>query len=260
MHHTSTAETAHTHTLVLPHQWGGTVSTAADTDRHTRQSCSPYWSHSLPAVHTTVAIDLHYPQTTTTDTPTIPSLPPPTNSSGVTYIRWGRTSCPTGNGTEYVYNGITAGSWYSYSGGGSNYICLVKNPKYPQEATTSSGNYIYGTEYETGGGPLNEVSQNNPPCAACHVTTRSAQLMVPGTDECPGGWTLEYAGWLVSAHQSHYRTMYVCLDKDAEVLEGEEANTDDALMYNTVVDCGGYGIPCPPYVNQKDLACAVCTK
>ena len=26
------------HTLVLPHQWGGTVSTAADTDRHTHHS------------------------------------------------------------------------------------------------------------------------------------------------------------------------------------------------------------------------------
>ncbi len=135
----------------------------------------------------------------------------------------------------------------------------MKDPNYPQEATTSSGNYIYGTEYETGGGALNRLDDDNPPCAACHVTTRSAQLMVPGTDQCPGGWTLEYAGWLVSEHRSYYRTKYVCLDKDAEVLEGGEANTDGALMYHAVVDCG-YGIPCPPYVNRKDLACAVCTK
>ena len=86
--------------------------------------------------------------------------------------------------------------------------------------------------------------------------------MIPGIDQCPGGWTLEYAGWLVSEHNGNKgRTMYVCLDKDAEVLRGEEADTNGALMHHAVVNCGErYGIPCPPYVNQKDLACAVCTK
>ena len=110
------------------------------------------------------------------------------------------------------------------------------------------------------------MHDHNPPCVACHATTRSAQLMIPGTDQCavqcPGGWTLEYAGWLMSGHQSQKgRTMYVCLDKDAEVLRGEEASTEGALMYHTVVKCDGrFGIPCLPYVHQKDLACTVCTK
>ena len=62
-------------------------------------------------------------------------------------------------------------------------------------------------------------------------------------------------------HTHKGRTMFVCLDKDAEVLRGEEAATLGALMYHTVVNCGArFGIPCPPYVNQKDLACVVCTK
>ena len=53
--------------------------------------------------------------------------------------------------------------------------------------------------------------------------------------------------------------MYVCLDKDAEALTGEEAGTNGALMYHAVAECiGRYSIPCPPYVNKKDLACAVC--
>ena len=66
----------------------------------------------------------------------------------------------------------------------------------------------------------------------------------------------------MSGHQSQKgRTMYVCLDKDAEVLRGEETSTEGALMYHAVVKCDGrFGIPCPPYVHQKDLACAVCTK
>ena len=314
--HLSSRDT--THTLGLQHQWGGTVSTAVDTDKHTHHNpAHTTGSHSLPAVHTTAdhnhshpcpfgktfrgrdgrdglpgppgpagppgppgipgpagtpgiaAIDLHYPQPPTTDTPTTPTTtspttlpPPPVTTGGVSYIRWGRTTCPTVRGTEYVYDGITAGSHYLHTGGGSNYICLVENPKYPPQATTSSTNYIYGTEYETGGGALHRVDQHNPPCVACHVTTRSTQLMIPGTDQCPGGWTLEYAGWLVSEyHTNKGRTMYVCLDKDAEVLRGEEANTGGALMYHAVVYCASSrGIPCPPYVHRKDLACAVCTK
>ena len=212
-----------------------------------------------------VAIDLRYPQAPTTDTPnTTPTnlqSPPPTNSCGVTYIRWGRTSCPTGNGTEYVYDGITAGSWYNSPGGGSNYICLVKDPNYPSQTTTGANNYVYGSEYQTSGRPLNSMHDHNPPCVACHATTRSAQLMVPGTDQCPGGWTLEYAGWLMSGYRTQNgRTMYVCLDKDPELLDGEAANTDGALMYHTTVDCNRRDIPCPPYEGGKELACAVCTK
>ena len=213
------------------------------------------------------AIDLHYVQPPTTDTPTTvtppttpPSPPASTVGGGVTYIRWGRTSCPTVAGTEEVYSGITAGSYYTNTGGGSNYICMVKEARYPPGAVTNGGNSIYGTEYETSGRSLNSVNEDNVPCAACHVTTRSAQLMIPGTDQCPGGWTTEYTGWLMSGYHSHKaRTMYVCVDKDAQPLPGLGANSNGALMYHTLVDCG-YGIPCPPYVQSKELACVVCTK
>ena len=170
------------------------------------------------------AIDLRYVQPPTTDTPTTvtpPTTPPPptviTGGRGVTYIRWGRTSCPTVNGTEDVYNGITAGSYYTNTGGGSNYICMVREGKYhPGAVTRASGSHIYGTQYQTDGNALNSLHDHIIPCAACHVTTRSVQLMIPGTDQCPGGWTSEYTGWLMSEHHNHRgRTMYVCVDKDA---------------------------------------------
>ena len=63
------------------------------------------------------AIDLHYPQPPTTDTPTTTptTLPPPsaTTSGGVNDFHWGRTSCPTVHGTECVHDGITVGSHYT---------------------------------------------------------------------------------------------------------------------------------------------------
>ena len=291
--------------------WSSHISALCSRHRqpHTPQSHSPTDSHSLPAVHTTVAhnhshpcpfgkafrgrdgrdglpgppgppgppgipgaagtpgvaaIDLRYVQPPTADTPTTmtpPTTPPPPPvGRGVTYIRWGRTSCPTMDGTEDVYNGIAAGSYYTHTGGGSNYICMVKEPRYHPGAGTNGGSYIYGTEYETGGRGLNSLDQDNVPCAACHVTTRSAQLMIPGTDQCPGGWTSEYAGWLMSEYHDHKgRTMYVCVDKNAQALPGLGADNSVALLYHTSVSCN-YGIPCPPYVHFKDLACVVCTK
>ena len=213
-------------------------------------------------------IDLQYvkPPTTvtppTTDTPT--TTPPPpvaTVGGGLTYIRGGRTSCPTVDGTEEVYNGITAGSFYNHNGGGSNYICMVSDAKYHPEAATSTSRptYIYGTEYQTSGHSLDSLHDHNVPCAACHVTTRSAQFMIPGTDQCPEGWTTEYTGWLMSEYYGYQRTMFVCVDKDAQALSDSVENTDGALMYHVSVDCG-YGLPCGPYEDPKDLACVVCTK
>ena len=304
-----------THTLDLPHQWGGTVSIAVDTDNHTHHTpAHTTRSHSLPAVHTTAvhnhshpcpfgkmfrgrdgrdglpgppgppgppgipgaagtpgvaAIDLHYVQPPTTDTPstvtptTTPPPPPVTTvGGGVTYIRWGRTSCPAVAGTEEVYNGITAGSYHDHTGGGSNYICMVKEARYPPGAVTTSGgaDSIYGTEYETISRALHRLHNHNVPCAVCLVTTHSAQLMIPGTDLCPGGWTTEYTGWLMSERYSHKgRTMYVCVDKDAQAVPHLGANKDSTLMFHTTVDCD-FGIPCPPYEDSKDLACVICTK
>ena len=34
-----------------------------------------------------------------------PQGPPGPSVAGATYVRWGRTTCPTGNGTELLYAG-----------------------------------------------------------------------------------------------------------------------------------------------------------
>ena len=140
---------------------------------------------------------------------------------------------------------------------------MVKDALYHQEATTANQNfgYLYGAEYEMHNGQaLTRVSQQNPPCAVCEVMTRSKQLMIPGTYECPSGWTTEYSGWLVSEYHGHKgRTMYVCLDKYPETVDGEQRSTNGALMYNVEVQCNR-GLPCPPYDDRKELSCVVCTK
>ena len=51
-----------------------------------------------------------------------PQGPPGPSVAGATYVRWGRTTCPTGNGTELLYAGRTAGPLYSQKGGGANLL------------------------------------------------------------------------------------------------------------------------------------------
>ena len=107
-------------------------------------------------------------------------------SGGATYVRWGKSSCPTSS--EEVYSGIAAGSEHTHSGGGANHLCMPKIPEYdlPNRANTNSHGLLYGAEYQ---GPIQGSNDHNIPCAVCHVSTRSAVLMIPGKTTCPTTWT-----------------------------------------------------------------------
>lgn len=110
---------------------------------------------------------------------------------GVTYTRWGRTSCPYLSGTQLVYKGITAGSCWSNTGCGANYLCMPHDPQYgrylPGVQAQSS---IFGTEYQSNGGPIGH-QDHNVPCAVCYVPTRETALMIPAKLVCPSSWTRE---------------------------------------------------------------------
>ena len=82
--------------------------------------------------------------------------------------------------------------------------------------------------------------------------------MIPAKTTCPPSWTREYYGYLMSDYYRHRRTMFECVDRDAESVPGSAANTDGALFHFTEARCNG--IACPPYAEGKELACTVCTK
>ena len=189
-----------------------------------------------------------------------PAGPPGPRSGGVTYVRWGKSSCPSVTGTELIYAGRAAGTLYTKTGGGSNYLCMPDTPQYTLSYTPGSQSYseIYGTEYE---GPIAGTHQHNVPCAVCFVSTRVAVFMLPARTSCPTGWTREYYGYLMSEasqYNDHHRTSFECVDKDQDSVSGSQANTNGALFYHVEANCNG--IACPPYNNYKELNCAVCTK
>ena len=186
-------------------------------------------------------------------------LPGP-KSGGVTYVRWGKSSCPDVTGTQLLYVGRAAGTFFNTNGGASNYLCMPETPQYTLSYTPGSQSYseIHGTEYE---GPIVGTHEHNVPCAVCSASTRVGVLMIPARTSCPTGWTREYYGYLMSQASlwsNQRRTTFECVDKDQESLSGSQANTNGALFYHVEANCNG--LPCPPYNNYKELNCVVCTK
>ena len=192
-----------------------------------------------------------------------PQGPPGQSNGGVVFTRWGRTTCPTTNDTELLYKGIAAGSHYSQSGGGANYICLPDKPEFLSYIPGASQyqSYIYGAEYQSyiNSGPFSQLNDHNVPCVVCYVSTRVSYLMIPAKITCPKTWTTEYQGYLMTERYSHRRNaVYECVDKDPESIPGSIANKNGALFYHVQAQCNG--LLCPPYDKEKELACVVCTK
>ena len=188
--------------------------------------------------------------------------PPGPRTGGVTYVRWGRTTCPNTTGTELVYAGRAAGSHYQQKGGTNDYLCLPEEPQYlTYRPGVQEYSPLHGTEYETWSDNqlLNNVNNHNVPCVVCHTTLRGSLLMIPARISCPRTWTLEYSGYLMTEYKNHGgRTSVECIDKDPETVHGEVANTNGALFHFIEATCNG--IECPPYDAEKELTCAVCTK
>ena len=191
--------------------------------------------------------------------------PPGPTAGGLVYTRWGRTTCPSTSGTQLLYAGRAAGSWFDQKGGGANYLCL---PGQPQYSTYTAGThygraYLYGAEYQTAGsydnGPFNSVSNHNVPCAVCYTPTRGTVVMIPAHMTCPSSWTREYYGYLMANHHIYHRTLYECMDRSPQSVPGSLSDTNGALFYHTEVRCN-HGVSCPPYNAQKEVTCVVCTK
>ena len=187
-------------------------------------------------------------------------------SSGSTYIRWGRKSCPSVNGTELVYSGFAAGSHYTETGAASNYICLSPDPNWEHynDSHDAYGAHVYGAEYQSDGIDNmakflgQNVQDEDVPCSLCR-SSRPTVVMIPGKNQCYKGWTLEYKGYLSAGNFNHAAASeFVCLDIRPDVLQGGHSDKNGVLFYLAEGRCGS--LPCPPYVEGRELTCVVCSR
>ncbi len=188
--------------------------------------------------------------------------PGPSGGGGVSYIRWGRTTCNDSVGAELVYLGRAAGSPFNNAGGGGNYICLPDDPDFLQVTLglDNRRNRVHGAEYHTQNPSpaFEDLHDFNVPCVACHIADRAEMIVIPARVSCPDSWTMEYYGYLMSGDADDRRVAYECLDIDAEGIPQTGDSTDGAIFaFNEISSCNG--IDCPPYELTHEIPCVVCT-
>ena len=183
-----------------------------------------------------------------------PSSPGPL-VGGVTYTRWGNSSCRSG--ADLVYAGRTGGTYGQHRGGAANHLCLPEDPDYIGFTPGVQGySQVYGVEYEKT--IASGDAQYNAPCAVCNVPDKSTTIMIPAKTTCPTGWIREYYGYLMTERKEYRRSMFECVDISMEAIPGSRGHQDGGHFYPVEAECSG--IACPPYNNFKELTCAVCTK
>ena len=160
-----------------------------------------------------------------------------------------------------LYTGRVAGVFYTKRGGGANYLCLPNDPQYYTIDTWHYDSRVFssitGTEYER---PIKGGRHNyNVPCAVCHATRKTTQLMIPAKTSCPSGWIREYYGYLETdaVLENRSRTEFICIDKSQIFLPATGSDINGATLHHVRATC--HGINCPPYDPLRVLACTVCT-
>lgn len=170
-------------------------------------------------------------------------------ASGVTYVRWGTSKCPTG--VQTVYTGIMSGSNYNQIGGGANVLCAYDQSKFSyhhSQQLNGNGGLFQTAAYWYGS---SKILGKPVPCATCYSKARSAKLMIPGIVNCPAGWKLEYDGYITTGHSSYKNNIaFECMDKNAV---GHGARTNAPWPH-------GYIYTVRIATNPKAVTCVVCTR
>ena len=191
-----------------------------------------------------------------------PGLQGPATGGGTVYTRWGRTSCPSDQGTSLVYSGRAGGSYFDRHGGAANLLCLPDDPEYSRyDSGVQNFSPLSGAQYRPSGDQLfGSRNSHNIPCAVCSISIRSKLLVIPAKLTCPTNWTTEYTGYLMAAHRLHNgRTLFECIDDQAESVPGLNAHdANNAIYYNVEATCNS--LSCPPYDSEKEVTCVVCTQ
>ena len=169
-----------------------------------------------------------------------------------TFVHWGSSQC--GGSSHLVYSGVVGGSHYTHSGAATNYLCLTMSPVFSNQQLPSYMAYLYGGEYET----YDSHMDKDPTCSVCR-STFSTTVMIPGTNVCTPGWHLQYSGFLTAGYSGHAAgSEYICVDSQFQSRLSSDTDQNGKLLYYTVTQCGS--LPCEPYVNDKLVLCAVCSK
>lgn len=185
---------------------------------------------------------------------------------------------------------MAANNYWQYDFGGSDYQCVSFDPEWSTGSYNGGHNVhgnrgglkhvmralLYGSEFEEdeyfegagsdakrspidkSGVGLDTIDNHDIPCVMCHVTTRTAMIMIPGLLECPDAWTKEYGGFLMAEGHNQYRSSYICVSERPQVEKNSAHNIPESTAYFVEAECGV--LPCNTYPKGNELTCVVCTR
>lgn len=179
----------------------------------------------------------------------------------VVYTRWGKKDCNSRH--ELVHSGYVGGSDYRDPGAAVEPLCLPRNPEWGVFKDGADGQKakLMGAEYQTHtvSSHWRHYHDHDVPCAVCLVRRRSVVMMFPGRKTCYNGWKLEYSGYLMAGRPIHAAgSTYTCVDSNPDTAHGGKADENGYLFYQVEANCGS--LKCPPYVQGREVVCAVCSK
>lgn len=192
------------------------------------------------------------------------------SDAGVTYVRWGRTVCPTG--AHLLYKGYMVGPHYAGKGSSGNHLCAPETPTF-ERGTAGYQDWagqMFGVEFEENAPFKGLFLKDNLPngvlhnqdmvCAVCYVADSTTSVVIPARKDCMGtGFDLQYKGYLVSEANwgDRSRSDVLCMDEVPEGRVGGTGDDNQSVVYPVQFGCGS--LPCNPYVDNMEIACAVCT-
>lgn len=186
---------------------------------------------------------------------------------GATYIQWGRSTC-TANDSEIVYSGFVGGSAYTNSGSAVNNLCLPSHPQWGTYDTKDNNHPFVGaalfdlfdinvpnTVFD-----FDKYDHNRVACSLCRKKLNTATMMIPARQDCYGDWVKLYDGYLYAGWHAHESASeFICMDSKPDVLDKGSTWTHKKILYPVKANCDG-AMPCPPYVNGREVTCVVCSK
>lgn len=144
--------------------------------------------------------------------------------------------------------GYAGGAQHGDNVGGTNYLCLPKDPQWRQfsSARDKSRGHVYGAEYRLHDAPFYQgLHFQDVPCAVCHVQGRSSVIMVPAKRSCEPGWTRVHYGYIMTERSGHASNKEdICMDISPQTVDGGTGPDDlSALFYPVQAICGSLKYP-----------------
>lgn len=182
-----------------------------------------------------------------------PNLPDLDGSASV-FTRWGSLSCP--DPSSLIYKGLVAGNRHDQHGNGANLVCLVETPSIPPNYNGGHENnaHLVGIQYRA---DYVGVNRGNGDAGCSRCSFNGAIYTNWATTECQKGHIEIYTGNVMSAHHSHWRNEFVCVDKERALhFKSNTGNNNQGLLYLVEYHSGLTHNSAFP--NNYEVACVVC--